>query len=425
MKLKELRALLAEGALEKYSALYTDVSAQTERFIKALDTFASDYGEDRDVAIFSVPGRSEIIGNHTDHNRGKVMAGAITRDIIAVASKNNDGVIRFRSEGYSEDSVKISETADPKRYKKYTSRALVAGMVNGFIEKGHAVGGYDAYSTTEVLKGSGLSSSAAFEVMIGNVLNHFYCDGGISAPEIAKIAQYSENVYFGKPCGLMDQMACAVGSFVYIDFEKADEPKVLPIEFSLSDAGYSLCIVNTGGSHSDLNEDYASVPREMRAVASILGRDVLVGASEAEILASLDKIRAAVGDRGALRALHFVRECERVESAKSALVNRDIKGFLNAELESGKSSFCYLQNVYTNQNPKEQGISLALMVSEGYLGSIGGAWRVHGGGFAGTVQAFVPTDKLPGYVELMDSVFGKGAAMPLGIRPLGAVKLFG
>jgi len=425
MKINELKALLRAGALEKYSSLYSDIPAETERFIKALDSFAQSYGHERDVAIFSVPGRSEIIGNHTDHNNGKVMAGAITRDIIAVAAKNTDGAIRFRSEGYPEDTVRISDCDEPKNFKSFTSRALVAGMVNGFSKHGYGVGGYDAYSTTEVLKGSGLSSSAAFEVMVGNILNHFYADGAVAASEIAKIAQYSENVYFGKPCGLMDQMACAVGSFVYIDFENKSEPVVEPIDFSLSDAGYSLCIVNTGGNHSDLNEDYASVPREMRGVASVLGREVLVGLTEDDILSKASKIRSTLGDRALLRAIHFVRECERVGEAKKALSQGNLRGFLELELASGRSSFCYLQNVYTNHSPAEQGISLALALSEGYLAPRGGAWRVHGGGFAGTVQAFVPAEHLDGYVALMESVFGKGAAMPLGIRPLGAVKLFG
>ena len=425
MLLKELKALLLGGALDKYSALYSDTKAQTDRFIKALDSFAADYGDERDVAIFSVPGRSEIIGNHTDHNRGIVMAGAITRDIIAVASKNTDGVIRFRSEGYSEDSVKLSNTNDPSRFKRFTSRALVAGMVNGFTKKGYTVGGFDAYSTTEVLKGSGLSSSAAFEVMIGNILNHFYSSGAVDNAEIAKIAQYSENVYFGKPCGLMDQMACAVGSFVYIDFKDPDAPVVKPIEFSLADHGYALCIVNTGGNHSNLNADYASVPKEMHDAAAFFGRDVLRGLTREDLLSQLPTLRTKVGDRAVLRALHFIDECDRVELAREALTSGDAASFLRMIRASGDSSFKYLQNVYTNSAPDEQGISLALAITEGFLASRDGAWRVHGGGFAGTIQAFVRIGDVDEYVSLMESALGKGAVMKLGIRPLGAVKLFG
>lgn len=420
---RELRKAINEGALEQYSSLYADVAAQKNRFLDAIDAFAAKYGEDRDIYIFSVSGRSEIIGNHTDHNNGKVMAGAITRDIIAVAAKNNDGVIRFHSEGYPEDSVKIADTSSTKNFRRFTSRALVAGMVEGLVRGGYNVGGYDAYSTTEVLKGSGLSSSAAFEVMVGNILNHLYNDGKIDNKEIAKIAQFSENVYFGKPCGLMDQMACAVGGFVYIDFEKNGSPVVLPVSFSLADAGYSLCIVNTGGNHANLNNDYASVPSEMKAVAQALGKSVLREVSEDDIIKNIAKIRAKTGDRAILRAIHYVRENDRVERAKNALLSSDIDEFLKIILESGRSSFQYLQNVYTTINVEEQGLSLALAVSDGYLSSRGGAFRVHGGGFAGTVQAFVKNEDLDGYIELMDSVFGKGAAMPLNIRPLGASKL--
>ena len=420
----ELKKLISDGALEKYSALYSDVNAQKERFLKAIDAFCAKYGEHRDISIFSVSGRSEIIGNHTDHNHGKVMAGAITRDIIAVASKNNDGIIRFHSEGYPEDSVKISDTSSTSNFRRFTSRALVAGMVEGFNKGGHKVGGYDAYSTTEVLKGSGLSSSAAFEVMVGNILNHLYNDGAVDNKEIAKIAQFSENAYFGKPCGLMDQMACAVGGFVYIDFEDNSHPDVVPVSFSLADAGYSLCIVNTGGNHANLNNDYASVPTEMKTVAQVLGQGVLRGLTEADVIANIAKIRSAAGDRAALRAIHFIRENDRVSNARAALENSDISKFFDIITESGRSSFQYLQNVYTTINVAEQGLSLALAVTDGYLTPRGGAFRVHGGGFAGTIQAFVKNEDLDGYIALMDGVFGKGAAMPLNIRPLGASKLF-
>ena len=420
----ELRKLISDGALEKYSALYSDVNAQKERFLKAIDAFCAKYGEHRDISIFSVSGRSEIIGNHTDHNHGKVMAGAITRDIIAVASKNNDGIIRFHSEGYPEDSVKISDTSSTSNFRRFTSRALVAGMVEGLSKGGHKVGGYDAYSTTEVLKGSGLSSSAAFEVMVGNILNHLYNDGAVDNKEIAKIAQFSENVYFGKPCGLMDQMACAVGGFVYIDFEDNSHPDVVPVSFSLADAGYSLCIVNTGGNHANLNNDYASVPTEMKTVAQVLGQGVLRGLTEADVIANIAKIRSAAGDRAALRAIHFIRENDRVTNARAALENSDVSKFFDIITESGRSSFQYLQNVYTTINVAEQGLSLALAVTDGYLTPRGGAFRVHGGGFAGTIQAFVKNEDLDGYIALMDGVFGKGAAMPLNIRPLGASKLF-
>ena len=423
MKQNEFKELMLAGGLAKYSALYPDLANESGRFIKAVESYRSSFGSG-DISVFSVPGRSEIIGNHTDHNGGKVMAGAITRDIIAIAAPNGDDVIRYRSEGYAEDSVRLADVTDPSRFRKFTSRALVAGMADGFIRDGYKVGGFNVYLTTKVLKGSGLSSSAAFEVMIGNILNHLYNGGEVDNKEIARIAQYSENEYFGKPCGLMDQMACAVGSFVYIDFKDKVKPVVEPVSFSLSDKGYALCIVNTGGSHANLNEDYASVPAEMKAVASLCGRELLVGLDEDEIVAHADKIRREAGDRALLRALHFVRECARVEAARAALKSGDIDSFLECIRSSGNSSFRYLQNVYTNKAPREQGLSLALAMTEGYLEGRGGAWRVHGGGFAGTIQAFVRREDLEGYVALMDSVFGDGAVDVLGIRPLGAVKLF-
>ena len=424
MKANELIKLLKEGGLSKYADIYSDIERNTDRYITAINEFTKSYGEDRDIYLFSVPGRSEIIGNHTDHNRGKVMAGAIDRDIIAVAARNDDGAIRFRSEGYSEDSISLSDVSSPNNFRKATSRALVAGMAHGFTSKGYKVGGYDAYSSTEVLKGSGLSSSAAFEVMVGNILNHLYNNGEVDNKEIAKIAQYSENVYFGKPCGLMDQMACAVGGFVYIDFEDNANPVVEPVDFSLSRAGYSLCIVNTGGNHANLTPDYAAVPAEMKAVAKCFGREVLRGLDEADIIAKAKEIRSSVGDRAILRALHYVRENKRVEAAKSALLSSKLDDFFGIILESGRSSFEYLQNVYTTQNVEEQGLSLALAVTDGALSGKGGAYRVHGGGFAGTIQAFVKKDAMPEYTETMDAVFGKGSAMPLNIRPLGAIKLF-
>ncbi len=424
MKANELIRLLNEGGLSKYSALYSDLEHTKERMIEAINAFSRNYGEDRDIEIFSVPGRSEIIGNHTDHNHGKVMAGAINRDILAIVSKNDENIIRFCSEGYSKDQIKISDVSSQEKFRRFTSRALVAGMADAFIKAGHAVGGYDAYSCTEVLKGSGLSSSAAFEVMVGNILNHLYNGGRVDNKEIAKYAQYSENVYFGKPCGLMDQMACAVGGFVYIDFEDNANPVVESVDFSLADAGYSLCIVNTGGSHAGLNEDYASVPGEMKAVAAYFGRPYLRGLTEEEILNAAPNMRRRVGDRAILRAIHFIRENERVEGARDALKRGDLERFYEIILASGRSSYQYLQNVFTTHNHIEQGISLALCITDGALAGRGGAFRVHGGGFAGTIQAFVKNEYLDEYVKVIDAVFGEGAAMALNIRPLGAVKLF-
>ena len=424
MKAAEIKKLLNEGGLDKYSNLYADTAAQAKRFSDAVDAFTALYGDSEDIAIFSVPGRSEISGNHTDHNRGCVLAGAIDRDIIAVAAKTDEGTIRFKSEGYAPTVIDLAQIDDAANFKKYTSDALIAGVSKGFTNAGHKIGGYKAYATTEVLKGSGISSSAAFEVMLGNIYNYLYNEGTISNVEIAKISQYAENAYFGKPCGLMDQMACAVGGFVYIDFENPTDPIVDPIDFSLTDRGYSLCIVNTGGNHADLNDDYASVPYEMKAVAKTLGAEVLRGKSEADIIAAIPSLRETLGDRAILRALHFVRENARVGKIKDALKGGDIAGFLSGVLASGNSSFEYLQNVYTTINVKEQGLSLALALTDGYLAGKECAWRVHGGGFAGTIQVFIKNELMDGYVQLMNSVFGEGAAMQLKIRPVGACKLF-
>ncbi len=423
MKANELKQLLKDGALNKYECIYSDINAQTERLIAAIDKFVSLYGDGRDIEIFSVSGRSEISGNHTDHNRGCVLAGAIDRDIIAIAARNEDGVIRYHSEGYPETVIDLSVIDEPKNFKPFTSGALIAGMARGFELEGYSIGGYDAYSNTEVLKGSGLSSSAAFEVMVGNIMNHLYNDGRVENIEIAKLAQYSENVFFGKPCGLMDQMACAVGGFVYIDFADPKSPIVEPIDFSLTERGYSLCIVNTGGNHANLNDDYASVPAEMKGVAAILGNEVLRGISERELVEKIPLIRESLGDRAILRAIHFIRENERVALAKDALIKGELESFFDTVIKSGKSSFEYLQNVYTTINVREQGLSLALCLAEGFLKDKGGAYRVHGGGFAGTVQVFIRNEYIDEFASLMDSVFGVGAAMKLRIRPIGAARL--
>ncbi len=424
MKSNELKKLISDGAIEKYSHLYSDTEAQKQRFIKAIDSFTELYGDGRDLYILSVPGRSEILGNHTDHNRGLVLAGAIDKDIIAVAAKNDSGIINLKSEGYDKDSISLSDIKNPDSFKNFSSASLIAGVAAGFLNASHEIGGWDAYSTSDVLKGSGISSSAAYEVMIGNIFNHLYNGGSVANTEIAKISQFAENVYFGKPCGLMDQMACAVGGFVFMDFESPSSPVVVPIEFSLSDAGYALSIVNTGGNHADLNDDYASVPAEMKGVAALFDRQVLRGITEEEIIGKACEIRECLGDRALLRAIHFVRENKRVRGAKDALIAKDINRFFEIVKASGASSFQYLQNVYTTKNVSEQGLSLALALTDGFLDSGDGAFRVHGGGFAGTIQAYVKKEEVDSYADFMNKVLGDGAVMKLNIRPEGACRLF-
>ncbi len=426
MNAKELIRKLEGGALRLHQDLYRDIPAETARYIGAIERFTELFGERENVVLFSVPGRSEISGNHTDHNHGCVLAGAIDRDIIAVAAKTDDQEIRLISEGYPEDRIQLSETVDPASQPDFTSGALIAGMVDGFRKKGLPVGGFVAYTVTEVLKGSGISSSAAFEVMVGNILNHLYGEGKCASAEIAKIAQYSENVWFGKPSGLMDQTACAVGGFVFIDFEDPAAPVIKPIPFSLSDAGYDLMIVNTGGNHADLNEDYASVPADMKKVAAELGVPVLRETTKEALLRHLTEDKSArerLGDRAILRAFHFFGENVRVEAQKTALKNGDFEAFKKGVTESGNSSFKFLQNVYTVKNVREQGLSLALCLTEEFLRGTGGVSRVHGGGFAGTIQAFVPRELTGKYAELVNSVFGEGSCFILNVRPAGACRL--
>ncbi len=424
MKPNELIAALRARALDKYRYLYgNDIDMQTARYIKAVEEFGRLYGEDREVFLFSVPGRTEVCGNHTDHNHGRVLAAAIDRDIIAVASPSAEAVVRVRSEGYAEDRIDLAVCENPEDAKAFKSNALVAGMCGGFIKYGYKVGGFDAYTTSRVLKGSGLSSSAAFEVMVGNILNHLYNGGSVPNEEIAKIAQYAENVYFGKPCGLMDQMACAVGGFVYIDFNDPKNPVIEPIAFSLDKEGYVLCIVNTGGNHANLNADYASVPAEMKAVAAACGQDVLRGLSEADIVAKIPELREKTGDRAIMRALHFIRENDRVAHAAAALKAGETPVFFSDIRASGNSSFKFLQNVYTTLNVEEQGLSLALAVTEGAMTEADGAWRVHGGGFAGTIQIFIRAERAKALRAKLDGIFGEGAAMMLHVRPDGAIRM--
>lgn len=423
MQTKELIALIENGGLDsRFAALYGEsaVAAQRERYTDAVREFSSLFGADREVRLFSVPGRSEISGNHTDHNRGCVIAAAVDLDIIAVASANGDGKVTVKSKGFPADTVDC-HPGEPDEKLFYTSGSLLSGVCAGFEKRGYRVGGYDAYTTSNVLKGSGISSSAAFEVMIGTVMNHLYNDAVITAPVIAEIAQYAENVYFGKPSGLMDQTACAVGGFSFIDFADPKAAKIEKLGFDLSRAGYSLCITNTGGNHADLNDDYASVPAEMKAVAEEFGRGVLRGLTVKELLARAGELREKVGDRAILRAFHFIRENERVMGQAEALKKGDIGSFLRGVRASGESSFMYLQNVYTTKNVREQGLSLALAVTDYALSGTErtSAWRVHGGGFAGTVQAFVPDENVDGYKSGMEAVFGAGSCSVLKVRPEG------
>ena len=410
------------------------VAVQRERVKALCATFADKYGADREVGLFTVAGRSELSGNHTDHNLGCVIAASISLDVLAVASPRTDGVIRMWNDGFGEDTVDIAAYAEPDTDQFGTSASLIAGVCKGFRNNGYAVGGFDACTVSTVFKGSGLSSSAAFEDMVGTILSHLYNGGRVDEVTIAKIAQYAENVFFGKPCGLMDQVACAVGGIVAIDFADPTAPVIEPLPFDMTAAGYHLCIVNTGGNHADLTDDYAAVPAEMKAVAAHFGQPVLRKVTTEQVITAIPALRETVGDRAILRALHFLSENDRVAAQKAALetaiaatdtADRDaaVEAYFKGVMASGRSSFCYLQNVYTTKNVTEQGLSLALCLCDGFFADGRGAFRVHGGGFAGTVQAYVPTDRVEAFTALMDGAFGEGATADLRIRPVGAARI--
>ena len=422
----DMKSKIASGALDaRLVALYgkENLAATKDRYAKAIDAFAALYGADREISLFTVAGRSELSGNHTDHNFGCVVAASIDLDIIAVAAKSDNTVVRVKSEGFPEDVVDIADYNAPRADRFAHSDSIIAGMCEGMRKNGYTVGGFDAYTTSSVLKGSGLSSSAAFEDMIGNIENYLYNDGKVDNVEIAKIAQYAENEFFGKPCGLMDQMACGVGGIISIDFKDPKAPVINKIDFDITAAGYNLCIVNTGGNHADLTPDYAAVPAEMKGIAAAMGKTVLRETDEESVIAAIPTLRETLGDRAIMRALHFFAENRRVAAQKAALEAGDLDKFFENVIASGRSSFCYLQNVYTPKNLTEQGLSLALCLTERYLADKNGAFRVHGGGFAGTIQAFVRSEDVAGFRALMDSVFGEGACIVLRIRAEGATKV--
>ncbi|MBQ8356408.1 MAG: galactokinase [Clostridia bacterium] len=426
MNTNDMIKTIKGGALDaRLTALYGKdaLAGAKARYERAIAAFAELYGADREIHLFSVAGRSELSGNHTDHNFGCVVAASIDLDIIAVAAANASSVVRVKSEGFPEDVVDIDDYNAPRAERFSHSDSIIAGMCEGLRKNGYTVGGFDAYTTSSVLKGSGLSSSAAFEDMIGNIENYLYNDGKVDNVEIAKIAQYAENEFFGKPCGLMDQMACGVGGIISIDFKDPGAPVINKIDFDITAAGYNLCIVNTGGNHADLTPDYAAVPAEMKSVAAAMGKTVLRETDEADVIAAIPTLREKLGDRAILRALHFFAENRRVATQKAALEAGDLDRFFENVIASGRSSFCYLQNVYTTKNVAEQGLSLALCLAERYLSDKKGAFRVHGGGFAGTIQAFIRSEDVEGFRSLMDGVFGKGACIVLRIRAEGATKV--
>ncbi|MDR2742029.1 MAG: galactokinase [Treponema sp.] len=403
------------------------------------DTPVRDFPETAgDLRLFTAPGRTELGGNHTDHNQGKVLAASIQLDEAAAAAPRKDGIVIFRSAGYPDVVVDLQDRGAsgalaPVPEEKETTEALIRGIAAEFERRGTAVRGFTANAESQVFPGSGLSSSATVEVLIGSIFDNLYGEGKRSALELAQIGQKAENVFFGKPSGLMDQAACASGGAVAIDFRNLDDPQVTNIAFDPASAGYALCVVDTRGSHADLTEDYAGIPREMKAAAQFFGKAVLRELDWKTVLSRAGEIRKVLGDRALLRARHFFYENRRVDimlnvlkKTNSAVDPREKQGYFGRFLalvnESGDSSWELLQNIFAPHKPREQGIALALTVTRDFIAG-NGACRVHGGGFAGTIQAYIPLNDVPAYRDTMEAVFGPGAVTELRIRPVGAVEL--
>ena len=372
--------------------------------------------------FFSSPGRTEVGGNHTDHQHGCVLAAAVNLDVVACVRPLQENVIRVKSLGYPMDTVDLSDLA-PHEHEFGGSKGLIRGVAAALREMGYKIGGFEAVTESSVPSGSGLSSSAAFDNLVGVILSYLYNGGGIPAIELAIASQKAENLYFGKACGLMDQMASAVGGFAFMDFCDPNRPQIRPVRFDFSRCGYDLCIVATGGSHANLTGEYVAVPEEMKAVAKLMGAELLRDVRENDFYEALPRLRGQVSDRALLRAMHFFKDSARARNEAAALEQGDFAAFLQLINASGASSFQYLQNVYPASAPQEQGLSLALALTDDFIQKkpeLGGAMRVHGGGFAGTIQSFIPVSRTAEYKEMIERVFGKGACHVLAVRSAGS-----
>lgn len=423
MKINECLKRISDGCLDSlFAELYTseNVDFQKKRYINAVEKFSELYPERDDIHIYSASGRTEITGNHTDHQHGCVIAGAVNLDTIGIASFHNENTVRIQSEGYDGISVALNDLGIHEN--KNSSSEIVRGICAKFAGMGVKITGFDMYTTSDVLSGSGISSSASFETLVAIAINCFYNNGQADAVEIAKIGQFAENVYFGKKSGLMDQLVCSVGGFVFIDFKDIENPYIEKVNADLSETGYKLIITDTKGSHSDLTDDYVTVRSEMESVAKYFGKNVLREVDEKIFWENIPDIRKKISDRSVLRAVHFFDDSRRAEEEKNALSENRFEDFIRLVNDSGNSSMNLLQNLYSCKNPCEQAIPLAIMAGKRMLNGRG-AVRVHGGGFAGTVQAFVPCELADSYITEMNRIFGDNSCSVLTIRPVGSIEI--
>lgn len=399
-----------------------EAEANLARYAHVTKRFAEAFGDRDGLLLFTSAGRTEISGNHTDHNHGKVLAGSINLDCVGAAARNDSRTVHIISETFSQDFTIDLDKLAPSDKKSGTIE-LTKGLIAGFLDKGYQAGGFDAYITSNVIAAAGVSSSASYEMLICSILNELFNDGRMDVVSYAHIGKYAENVYWDKASGLLDQMACAVGGLITIDFKNPAEPKVEKIDYDFAQSGYTEVIVQTGKGHADLSADYSSVPNEMKRVAQFFGKEVLAEVDENSLIQQLSAVREACGDRAVMRALHFFEENKRVDAQVASLKADDFQGFLRNITASGNSSWKYLQNTYTVQTAEEeQGICVALALTELFLNQIqDGACRVHGGGFAGVIMAMIPNDQVDAYISYIEKAMGEGSAYKMFIRPYGAV----
>lgn len=424
MNIVEVKTAINAGSYDNtFNLLYpNDLNQARQRYLNACDRFIELFGDSDNIRIFSAPGRTEVGGNHTDHQHGRVLAGSVHLDVIAIVSENKDNIVRIESEGYKVDPVDIRDLEIRESEYGRTS-ALIRGCCAFFKKSGYNIGGFNAYTTSNVLGGSGLSSSAAYEILICNILKGLFNDSSaVDAVEIAKISQKAEREYFGKPCGLLDQMASSQGGFTAIDFKDPNSPTVEQIDFDLASHGYTLCVIDTHGDHADLTKDYADITVECGQISRYFEKDFLRDVNQKDFYSSIAELRAKFGDRAVLRAIHFFNEDKRADEQKNALKQDNFEHFLDLVNESGDSSYKYLQNLYSTSDVKSQGLCLALSLTELFLGG-DGACRVHGGGFAGTIQCYIPTQRIDEYKKMINDVFGEGSCCILTIRPIGGCEI--